>query len=143
MGKPAIEVDDTMWPLVVIRYNGPRTEADWHAMFAAYDRMHTRRERFATINDTTSSPLPSAVERSMIGEHAKRHEDATRRYLVATCMVIENAIMRGALTAIHWVYRPAYKLFICATLHEAYVVAARELREEGIALHPQHARLIG
>jgi hypothetical protein len=143
MAKPGIEVDDTMWPLVVIRYNGPRTDADWHAMFAAYDRIHARRERFATINDTTNAPLPSAVERAMIGEHAKGHDDATRRYLVATCMVIENAIMRGALTAIHWVYKPHYNLFICATLREAYVVAARQLQAEGIAVHPSHARLIG
>src|SRR5262245_41701983 len=108
-----------MWPLVIIRYNGPRTEADWRAMFAAYERIHARRERFLTINDTTNSSLPPAVERSLVGKHAKEHEEATRRYLVATCMVIESAVMRGALTAIHWVYQPRYKLFICATLQEA------------------------
>jgi hypothetical protein len=140
--KPAIEVDEELWPLVTIRYHGPRSEADWEAMFATYARMHARRERFVTINDTTNSTLPSALERALIGKYAKEYEVASKRDLVATCMVIESTVMRGVLTAIHWVYHPGYKFFVCGTMREAYATTARQLRAEGIPIHPGHASLL-
>jgi hypothetical protein len=140
--KPAIDVDEALWPLVIFRFNGPRSEADWKGMFSAFARIHMRNQRYATINDTRYSALPSAVERALIGKYAKEQAYQTRRYLVSTSMVIENPIMRGVVTAIHWVYQPDYNFSICGTLEEAYVTTAQQLRAEGIAIHPDHASLM-
>jgi hypothetical protein len=141
--RPAIEVDEALWPLVIFRFHGPRSEADWKGLFSAFARIHMRNQRYATINDTRNSALPSAVERALIGKYAKEQAYQTRRYLVSTAMVLENPVMRGVVTAIHWVYQPDYKYFICGTIHEAYVSTAQQLRAEGIAIHPDHEILLG
>jgi hypothetical protein len=142
VSKPAIDVDAALWPLVVIRYDGKTTPADWERMFAIYRELHRRGERFYTLNDGRCSGVPSAVERAVIGRHTLATEAVTRKLLIATCIVIDNALIRGALTAIHWLAPPAYSTTVVASVAEGYVVAAEAITKDGKELHPEHARLV-
>jgi hypothetical protein len=113
-----IRVSDELWPLVVITYPSRTEPDDWEAMFDAMRRIHERRARFYTLHDATRSGVPSAVERAVIGRHTLATEAVTRKLLIATCIVIDNALIRGALTAIHWLAPPAYSTTVVASVAE-------------------------
>ena len=140
--RPAIDVDATLWPLVVVRYDGVTSPEDWERMFARYRELHTRGERFYNLNDARRSGVPSAVERAVIGRHTRSIEVPTRNLLIGACTVLDNALIRGALTAIHWLAPPAYPTAVVASVAEGHVVAAAIIEKDGLQVHPDHAKLL-
>jgi hypothetical protein len=52
VAEDGIEIREDLWPLVLIRYGKKTTPEDWEEMFATFARIHRRRERFFTINES-------------------------------------------------------------------------------------------
>jgi hypothetical protein len=138
--RDGIDVDDSMWPLVVIGFRGELVDEDWRRMFAHYDKLYERREKFHVVNDGMSvKSVMSASQRKLIADAAKAHTEMSRRWCLGGATVVPNAIMRGVVTAITWVAPPAYKLTLHATLPEAVDEALRTLSDREIAV-PDSAR---
>jgi hypothetical protein len=57
---------------------------------------------------------------------------------LGSCIVLESAITRGALTAIHWLAPPAYPIAIVGTMPEGYAASARDMEKAGLTLHADH-----
>jgi hypothetical protein len=133
-----IRVSDELWPLVVITYPSRTEPDDWEAMFDAMRRIHERRARFYTLHDATRSGVPSAVERAVIARNTEALAGAVQRLLTGSCIVLESALVRGALTAMYWVAPSIPRSTLVANLPQGYYTAANEMKAAGLTLHPMH-----
>jgi len=133
-----VVIDEDSWPLVVFEMHGTIPEEEWLRLFDSYDRFYALRQRFAIVNDTSGlDTVPSAKARKMISDNAKRHEPMSERWVVCSCVVITNALMRGALKAITWLNEPAYPLHHTANRLDAVQLAVEALGAEGLVVDPK------
>jgi hypothetical protein len=128
----AIVVEDALFPLVIVTLPPRATDTDWLSMFAAYERLYARRERFHVVNDGTRvRSVPTPAERKTIGVNTERHEADSRRFILGSAIAVTNPLARGALTALAWLTPPVYKL----TYHSKVV----ECMDEALATFQKHA----
>jgi hypothetical protein len=127
------ELDDSLWPLVVVTFPPHATEADWLSMFAIYERLYARRERFHIVNDGTRvRSVPTPAERKTIGANTERHEADSRRWIIGSAIAVANPIVRGALTALAWLTPPVYKLTYHSKMVECIDEALATFEKQGV-----------
>ena len=96
--------DVSMWPLVVISMPPVTTPADIEYMQRCYEPVFAAPARHALIVDTTSIVrVPDATLRRQM----KAFEDSRRSIIgpknIGSAIIIQNAIVRGAYTALRWI----------------------------------------
>ncbi len=99
--------DVSMWPLAVITMPPVMTRADIAYMQECYQHVFAAPSRHALIVDTTTIVrVPDAALRREV----KAFEDSTRARArdknIGSAVIIENAIVRGAYTALRWISPP-------------------------------------
>jgi hypothetical protein len=127
-----IDGTDEHWPILVFRFNETVSLVDYERLFALYERSYTRRERFASIMEgkrVVQVPPPAA--RRFVAEQAKVHEPQSIRWVAQSTVVLQNSILRGAVTAITWLSPPVYPLSFAPTFQTAVETVTSALRHEG------------
>lgn len=125
------------WPLVVLlgpqvctAQTVPKMEEDFEQLFA-------RRERYSLITATPrGSASMGARERKAIAEWANRPRiRATIGELcVCSSTIAKDALTRGALTAIFWLWKPACPHHVAAEYDEAVEWCLGQLMTEQLQL---------
>jgi hypothetical protein len=130
------------WPLF-ITVLPPRFDLhDVEAYIPEVDALYLRRERFATLVDTSAvSALPGASERRRLAEWQNATIDSIQRYNVFTATVIQSPVVRGALTAMNWIFRPPNEQVVVKSFAEGFVRCVEKLRADGRAMPPEIAHL--
>src|SRR5690606_27472498 len=88
---------------------------------AGYAKLTARRERFVVITDTTLiAEVPSALVRKQLAALLNEPEFASemRRYQVGAGLVVDSVVIRGALTALLWLWTPPAPIHHARTLAE-------------------------
>lgn len=98
-----IDVDTSLWPVVVCTPRGNLSDKEYQQMFAAFDELWRRGQKFVTITDTRFNDTATARQRQLIGEWVKKNGPTIQRHSLGSVLIVESAIVRGALTAISWV----------------------------------------
>lgn len=117
-----MEYFEGSWPLLVCL--GPKVydRAAVELMQSSFERYFLRADRYAlvTVSPRGSTP-PGAHERKAIAEWANspRVREFSKRLCVGSASVVENALMRGALTAMMWIWTPASPHKAVSTVDEA------------------------
>jgi hypothetical protein len=98
------------WPIVILvcpRTFGPAWVSDLETGFRD---VFERRSPFALVVDTTAvTSLPAALERKAMTDWASRPDQlALQKELnVGSSTIVKNAVMRGSLQALYWLWTPA------------------------------------
>lgn len=116
----SVEIDDQRFPLVLVRYTRSHSDASWQAYLETMSRFVSRGVPYVTLTDARAVPAPSARQRRMASDVIAREEARTKRFVVANAVVVDSALLRGALTAVHWVAPPPVPLDSFATPQLAY-----------------------
>ncbi len=108
LGGPPIgvglRVDISMWPLAVITMPPVTTPADIEYMQGCYEHIFAAPNRHALIVDTTTIVrVPDAALRRQIKAFEDSRRKAAREKNIGSAVIIENAIVRGAYTALRWI----------------------------------------
>lgn len=108
LGGPPVGVglrfDVSMWPLAVITMPPVTTPADIAYMQECYEHVFAARARHALIVDTTSIVrVPDAALRREIKAFEDSRRTAAREKNIGSAVIIENALVRGAYTALRWI----------------------------------------
>lgn len=121
------------WPLVII-VAPAHTSAESMAYFCErHDERFKRRERFVTINDMTKMRgMLDARTRKIVADWTKARDADIGRWIVGSANVVENPLLRGIITAVHWVAKPPNPLLVTSTHAEALEFVKGRLREEGV-----------
>ncbi len=77
-----IEVDESEWPVIVVRWQGLLSDASLAAGLVRMDALLARGERFAIIVDTRGGEGLTPEQRKMVLAHMKRNVELNTRFLV-------------------------------------------------------------
>lgn len=101
MGK--IVIDQSRWPLVVLRYPDAFTDDEVRAHLEELRTVVTRKETFGLVSDTGNS-APSVAQRQMFGKFQKDNQPSLKQYCVGNAVVVKSAAQRGVMIAISWLH---------------------------------------
>lgn len=125
------------WPLVVLV--GPRvcTAETVPRMEEAFELLFARRERYSLITATPKgSASMGARERRAIAEWANRPRirATTGELCVCSSTIAKDALTRGALTAIFWLWKPTSPHHVASGHEEAVEWCLGQLMTEDLRL---------
>jgi hypothetical protein len=129
--------DDSRAPLLVVTSSGNSTNEEFDAYLKIMTEMLGRHPRYGIIMDARQSARPSPTQRQKQADWMKQHAATIRARNVGIGFVIDNAIVRGALTAILWLQpTPApHKVFASVEAAERWVTEL--LEQEGLKVPPR------
>lgn len=139
-----LRFDVSMWPLAVITMPPVMTEADIAYMQECYQHVFAAPTRHALIVDTTTIVrVPDAALRKKV----KAFEDSTRSEAAAknigSAVIIQNAIVRGAYTALRWMSPQPAPNRAFPDIVEAARWCVRGIEEDGQVVPVAAYRLAG
>ena len=99
-----LRFDVSMWPLAVVTMPPVTTPADIQYLQECYEHVFAAPTRHALIVDTTTIVrVPDAALRREIKAFEDSRRTAAREKNIGSAVVIENALVRGAYTALRWI----------------------------------------
>lgn len=126
------------WPMVITVLPEEVTEAALVPYFNSFlSSVLGKREKFVSVVDAMAvSHAPSARVRQRIAEWEDLHMDLGVQYNLGIAIATSSVLVRGAMTAIHWVVPPRVPTTFEPTVSDAVDWAVKRLEHEGIRLPP-------
>jgi len=112
-------VDDSQWPIIRMTFDGPCTDEDTRWFLDETERCQKRPGSYVLLIDARRAVRPPATQRQMMSEATRNQTAADQRRLIGRATIIDNALIRGALTALDWVVPPKHPMRVFATEAEA------------------------
>lgn len=136
--------DVSMWPLAVITMPPVTTRADIAYMQQCYEHVFAAPTRHALIVDaTTIVRVPDAALRREIKSFEDSRRTAAREKNIGSAVVIQNALVRGAYTALRWISPQPAPNKAFATLKDAAEWCVRGIEDDGQVVPIAAYRLAG
>jgi len=99
-----IEFDVSMWPLILISMPATIQVDDIVYLQRSYEAVFAAPNRHALIVDTTSiESIPDATLRRRMKEFEDSRRVIIREKNIGSAVVLSNALVRGAYTALRWI----------------------------------------
>lgn len=97
----SVQFDDSLWPLLVIRYVGTPTDAQFDDYLARRTSYLERGERHAVILDLRqASGRSPAEQRLRQAAWMKQHDEALRERVLGVAFVTDSAMVRLLLSVV-------------------------------------------
>lgn len=136
-GETSVVVDSRAWPIVFATWFGAATEKLAEHYFEQQTRLFDRARRegqpFILISDTFAATRPSATARKRIAELTTAQPADVPGLSLSSYIVIENALIRGAVTALRWVTTSMDASETVESIDVAIERALAALDEAGVA----------
>lgn len=126
------EFREDLLPISVLLTRETLRADDVDGIFAYYRTLCERRMRFVAISDVRAAmQLPDAVTCQRIGEEADRLSAQLAAWSLGGAVVLESARIRGAISAIEWLYHPRNPTTYFHDMHGAVSWAIQRLEAAG------------
>lgn len=130
-----ILTDLSRWPLAIVTFPDlVVTDEDVRSFVDEQRAMLHRKEPHVVITDARKARVISPAQRKMLVDWLTEAEPLNKRYTLAMSIVIDSAIVRGALTAVMWMKEPPVPIKTYGSLREAGDHVLGVLRARGIAM---------
>jgi hypothetical protein len=127
-----VETHLNLWPLFVTVMPPASSLVDLASYFAGVTKLYDRNQRFATLVETSDvRSIPGAAERRYITQYQNETIDQIRRYNVFTATVVPSTLVRGAMTAMTWMFKPPNEQVWVASFGEGLSLCVEKLRADG------------
>ena len=129
---------DTTFPLIITIGSNAYDQAEFDSMTAGFEKYFQRGERYALITYSPDAPtMPDARYRKLVADWANspRVRELSARLCVGSATVVHSPIMRGALTAILWLWTPPSPHRAVATPQEGVEWCLDRLLLSGISIN--------
>jgi len=114
-----ITTDVSRWPVVVVRAPATVSDEEMAEHLAFFEgKVYARREPFVTVLDLRFCEKITPRQRSIMIGSMKRNEEMTQ--CRGCAMVFDSMLLRGILTAMFWVRKPAYPTRVFSKVVEAF-----------------------
>jgi hypothetical protein len=126
---PKIIVDTSRFPLVVQRFRKDVCAEDVESMIRQFELLFHGGRRYALlVYSDQNAVVMNATLRKRVSSWYKECTEQVRRINVATAVVLESPLVRGAMTAFNWLVEPVVQQRNVATVREGllYCIAAME-----------------
>jgi hypothetical protein len=137
MNVHGTEVDTDAWPLVIIRMGEKLGDPAIDCILGGMDQVVERKAKFSLLMDCRNiRSFPDAKNRTRLGLYMKERTFAEAAYNCGNALITSSAIVRGVMTAMHWVRPPVTKHGFFATFDESLLWCCVRLREARVELSP-------
>lgn len=128
-----IKLSLEQWPLVVTTMWNDITDAEYEAFLRDVEtRVMARRTPYASIVDASrQTKAPTATQRQRLVAWQRDTMPTAAANLVCVAIVIDNAFVRGAMTAVQWIFPPQSPTKAVATYDEALAYCIERLEAVG------------
>ncbi|NLY93582.1 MAG: hypothetical protein GXY23_06090 [Myxococcales bacterium] len=129
----AMDLDTGHYPILFLTIGSKYEVEDLRAFQAEMQPIFARRQKYVLIVKTSpNSYLPDAKMRKAVVEWWKSMADDQARWNLGTAVIVASAPIRGALTALSWLFTsPTPQVFV-SNADEAVTWAEKMLRQAGI-----------
>jgi hypothetical protein len=124
-----IIVDTSRFPLVVQRFRKDVTAEDIESMIRQFELLFHGGRRYALlVYSDPDAVVMTATLRKRVSQWYRDCTDQVRRINVATAVVLESPLVRGAMTAFNWLVEPVVQQKNVPTVREGliYCISALE-----------------
>ncbi len=134
-GDCGIVLDDRYFPLVVSTWYGDPGEAIVRRYFVwlagIIERSRKAGTPYVLVTDATYAKRPKPSVRQVVAELTDALPDDTAQINIGNYVVVESALIRGALTAMQWISRQTWKSETVPSCEEALRRGFADLRQAG------------
>lgn len=113
------ELDESAWPIVVVRWPRELSLADIDAHFADIRDLGARGERMALILDMSESGVLSHMQRRHAAAHLAGLYQSIGEQIAGVAHVITSPVVRGMLASVYWLAPPPFETRVVGTVAEA------------------------
>ena len=136
-----IDVSFVRKPLIVVRFTGAPTDAEFRDYLAVLERnledSIARGVTTAVAIDASDQPNAiSAAQRRTQADWIRSHYQSLTIGCAGTAFVAPTAILRGIITAVFWMQRLPYPYAVVSTLSEAEAWCAGQLASTPKSMAP-------
>jgi hypothetical protein len=134
-GAPTVRFDASAFPLVVMTFLGNQcSEEDLDVIFTGFHELWKRRARCVLLIDGRSvDKVPSARWRQKLADWERANAGDTLRWNAGAAVVIPNPLVRGCMTAVEWLFKPATPRSYFKDVASARGWVLRRLEGEGLS----------
>lgn len=135
---PRILVDTSRFPLVVQRFTKGFDDDDIESMIRRFELLFHGGARYALlVYCDPDAQVVSARQRKRVSQWYEHRKDVVRAINVGTAVVIESALVRGAVTALNWLIEPISVQRNVASVREGIDYCIARLEEAHIEVPPE------
>jgi hypothetical protein len=98
--RESITLDDSLWPLLITRFDGMATDAHYEEHFARGLALLERGEQYVSVVDLSNMATPTVAQRQRQAAWLKEHTGLMRERVLGCALVITSPIIRLALSAV-------------------------------------------
>lgn len=132
---PRYEFREDLLPICLLSTRETLQAADVDGIFAHYRELCRREVRFVSISDVrAATKLPDAATCRRFGEAADQLSGELNVWSLGGAIVLESALIRGALSAIEWIYHPGRPMTYFHDLQGAVTWAIQKLETGGVPI---------
>jgi len=135
-GRIEVHLDHRAAPLLVHTWVGAPTMRVVEPYFAAVAELAEAGERYLIITDASRAGRPDASVRRAITQHSAALAAQREALSVGSVVIVSNALVRGALTAMSWVDSSMAEVDYVKDLPEALAKSRAVLMTRGMAWPP-------
>jgi hypothetical protein len=92
--------DESLWPLVLVRYVGTPSMAQLEEYLVRLEACLRRGERYVSIIDTRSFTGVPAPQRQRMARFLKENEELFRQVTLGTCLLITSPMVRLVVSVV-------------------------------------------
>ncbi|WP_375769033.1 hypothetical protein NR798_46435 [Archangium gephyra] len=127
-----VEVDDALWPLLVVRFLGVPTTAQVQAYLERVTGYLERDGRHAVIFDSSGmTGIGQTHQYHLQAEWLKRHDARLKQVRLGAAYIIQSPVVRLAVSVVYYLRPTTMPYLITAKQGEAAGWAAARLDEDG------------
>lgn len=131
----AVIGDIRHFPVMITTWFGEPTEDLVRHYFAWSDDVARqaieRGQRYVIISDNARARRPAPTVRRLVAKLIDAGPAAATDCIVATFVVFESALVRGAVTAMQWLSAKDWNLTTAATVQQAVAAALKAVEQHG------------
>lgn len=137
------EFHEEMLPISLLVTRRTLTAADVPGLFEYYRSLCQRRIRFVAVSDVRAArSMPCAKTRQRFAEEAARFAGDAKTWSLGAIVIVDSPLIRGALTAIEWLYRPPKPTRYFSDFGDAISCAVGLLEAGDMAITPSIRRFL-
>ncbi len=118
-----IEIDESEFPLVVVRLTGDSTDAQFEAYMDGLDEIRARaKRRYVVLFDASEMLVPTGRQVRMMANWLRARTPEIRANVLADAYIIPSIALRMALKALFTLQASAIPYVVVETMAEARTV---------------------
>jgi hypothetical protein len=135
---PKIIVDTSRFPLIVERFRKGVTDHDVDSMIRQFELLFHGGRRYALlVYCDPDAVVMSAAQRKRVSQWYRDCTEQVQRINVATAVVLESPLVRGAMTALNWLVEPVVQQKNVPNVREGLMYCIGALEAAKLTIPPE------